>query len=275
MKQSRFQEFLEWLFDNLFDIVTILVAGLLVIRYQITPPTLDDIPAIVTWILGVLALIAISGLWERNRRLHRIEKLSEEGRNLALRYLNRKVYASDFFLSERHLTVKDLSSANTIYFVGMVLSRTTREFMYVLGQRLIAGAKIRFVVLDFESEMVLQQAFLQSFNAPIEFWRDNLKTTETVIEAIAKTSNSTGTVELGYLPYVPAFGITLIDPDQSHGTCFVELYQHRSAEPHPTFEVRAVDDPYWYKFFQGQFDRLWESCRYKTFETAKSVQKQK
>lgn len=274
MKQSRFQEFIEWLLDNLFDIVTILVAGTLVIRYQITAPTFDDMPAIVTWILSVLALIAISGLWERNRRLHRIEKLSEEGRDLALRYLNRRVYASDFFLSDRRLTAKDLSSANTIYFVGMVLSRTTREFMYVLGQRLMAGATVRFVVLDFESEMVLQQAYLQSFNAPIEFWRDNLKTTETVIEAIAKTSNSKGAVEIGYLPYVPSFGITLIDPDQSHGVCFVELYQHRSAEPHPTFEVRATDDPYWYKFFQGQFDRLWESCRHKTFEPKKNVEQQ-
>lgn len=269
MKQSRLQEFVEWLLDNVFDIVTILVAGFLVARYQITPPTSDDIPEVVTWILGVLGLIAVSGLWERNRRLHRIEKLSEEGRNLSLRYLSRRVYAGDFFLSERRLTAKDLSSANTIYFVGMVLSRTTREFMYVLGQRLIAGAKIRFVILDFESEMVLQQAFLQSFNAPIEFWRDNLKTTETVIEAIAKTSNSKGTVEMGYLPYVPSFGMTLIDPDQAHGVCFVELYQHRSAEPHPTFEVRATDDPYWFKFFQGQFDRLWESCRHKTFETMK------
>ncbi|MCC6298322.1 MAG: hypothetical protein IT314_03420 [Anaerolineales bacterium] len=271
MNQSRLQEFVEWLLDNVFDIATILVAGFLVARYQITSPTPDDIPAIVTWILGVLGLIAVSGLWERNRRLHRIEKLSEEGRNLSLRYLSRRTYASDFFLSERRLTAKDFSSANTIYFVGMVLSRTTREFMYVLGQRLVAGAKIRFVVLDFESEMVLQQAYLQSFNAPIEFWRDNLKTTETVIEAIAKTSNSKGTVELGYLPYVPSFGITLIDPDQAHGTCFVELYQHRSAEPHPTFEVRATDDPHWYKFFQGQFDRLWESCRYKTFDTTKNV----
>lgn len=121
--------------------------------------------------------------------------------------------------------------------------------MYVLGQRLISGAKVRFVVLDFESEMVLPQAFLQSFNAPIEFWRDNLKTTETVIEAIAKTPNSKGTVEIGYLPYVPSFGMTLIDPDQAHRVCFVELYQHRSAEPHPTFEVRATDDPYWFKFF--------------------------
>lgn len=273
MKQSRFQEFVEWLLDNLFDIATILVAGSLVIRYQITPPTPEDLPAIATWILGVLALLAISGLWERNRRLHRIEKLSEEGRNLTQRYLSKKVYAGDFFLPDRHLTAKELSTANTIYFAGRVLSRTTREFMYPLGQRLVAGATIRFIVVDPESETLLQQADLLTRNAPVEFWRDTLKTTETVIEAIAKTSDSKGSVELGFLPYIPSFGLTLIDPDQAHGVCYVELYQHRSAEPHPTFEIRAIDDPHWYRYFRGQFDRLWESCRYKTFDPPRNVQR--
>ena len=243
MQHSRFQIFVEWLLDNLFDILTILVAGSLVIRYQLHPPTSTDLPELTTWILGVLALLAISGLWERNRRLHRIEQLSEESRNLALRYLGRRIYASDFFLSERRLTAKDLSSANTIYFAGKVLARTTREFMYILGQRLAAGATIRFIILDPESEALLQQAVLQSFDAPIEFWRDTLKTTETVIEALAKTPNTKGKVEIGYLPYMPSFGLTLVDPEEAHGICFVEIYQHKSAEPHPTFELRAMDDP--------------------------------
>ena len=265
MQQSRFQVFVEWLLDNLFDIVTILVAGFLVARYQLHPPTLADITEIATWILGVLGLLAVSGLWERNRRLHRIERLSEEGRDLTLRYLSKRAYASDFFLAERRLTAKDLSSANTICFVGKVLSRTAREFMYVLGQRLAAGATIRFVILDPELDVLLHQAVLQSFDAPIEFWRDTLKTTETVIEATAKTPNSKGMVAIGYVPYVPSFGLVLIDPDQAHGICFVELYQHRSSEPHPTFELRAADDPHWFRFFRDQFDKIWESCRVKTF----------
>jgi hypothetical protein len=156
VEQSRLQAFVEWLLDNLFDMLTILVAGFLVIRYQIRPPAPTDIAEIATWILGVLGLLAVSGLWERNRRLHRIEKLAEEARNLALRYSERRACASDFFLAERRLTANDLSSANTIYFAGKVLARSAREFMYVLGQRLVAGATVRFVILDPECEPVLQ-----------------------------------------------------------------------------------------------------------------------
>lgn len=265
VKQSRFQALVEWILDNLFDVATIVVAVWLVIRYQVRPPAPTDVAEIATWILGVLALLAVSGLWERNRRLHRIEHLAEESRNLALRSLDRKAYAGDFFLRERRLTPNDLSSANTIHLAGRVLAGSARKFMHVLGQRLVAGATIRFLILDPEHEPVLQQAVLQSLDAPIGFWRDTLKTTVTIIEALAKTPGRKGTVEIGYLSFIPSFGLELVDPDQQHGTCFVELYQHRSTKPHATFELRASDDPYWFQYFEEQFHLLWEQCRVVTF----------
>lgn len=87
METSRFQKSVEFLLDNLFDISTIFVAGYLVIRHQIKPFTSSDVGELATWILAVLGLIAVSGLWDRNRRLHRIEKLSQEVRELVLRHL--------------------------------------------------------------------------------------------------------------------------------------------------------------------------------------------
>ncbi len=141
-------------------------------------------------IITILALIAISCLWDRNRRLNRIEMLSKEGRDLVQRHLGGKVFARDFFFSkEQQLSDKNFSSA------------------------------------------------------------------------IANTPGSIGKVEIGYLPYVPSFGLVIIDPDQPHGTCFVELYHHRSAEPNPAFELRASEDPFWYNFFVNQYKILWESCR--------------
>lgn len=148
MQPSRFQRFVEYLLDNLFDIVTIVVAGYLVIRHQIQPFAPSDIAELATWILAVLGLIAVSGLWDRNRRLHRIEKLSEESRDLVLRRLSGKVHAADFFLAERQLSDKIFASAATIFLSGITLTRTTREYMYILSQRLVAGAYIRIIIVD-------------------------------------------------------------------------------------------------------------------------------
>jgi hypothetical protein len=262
---SRIQSVIETILDNIFDIVTVGVALFLFVRYQIFPPTPDDLAEIFTWLLAVLGLLAGSGLWERNRKLRRIEKLSKEARDLTFRHLSKKVFASDFFSQGETLSTKDLSSANNIYFLGKVLARTSREYLHILGQRLVAGANIRFVVLDPEIETVLMQAELQSFDAPSSYYRETIRTTKTVIEALAKTPKSNGNVEIGYLPYVPSFGLVLIDPDESHGTCFVEIYQHRSAEPHPTFKLTAQDDPHWFTFFNSQYAKIWNSSRVKKY----------
>jgi hypothetical protein len=261
MQSSRFQAFVEYLLDNLFDIVTILIAGYLVIRHQVQPFGPNDITELATRILAVLGLIAVSGLWERNRRLRRIEKLSEKSCELALRYVSSKVHAGDFFLPKRRLSDQTFASANTIFLSGITLTRTTREYMHILGQRLVAGAYVRIMITDPSIDSVLRELALRDGDETGEQYRTRLQTVETVINIIAQTPGNKGTVEIGYLPYVPTFGSVMIDPDEPHGFCIVELYHHRSTEPNATFEVRASDDPLWYKFYRQQYEILWKSCR--------------
>ncbi len=258
MSPTRFQSVIEYLLDNLFDILTIGVAGYIVIRHQIAP---YDLAQLVSWILAVLGLIAVSGLWDRHRRLNRIEKLSEESRDLVLRRISGKVHAGDFFLSERRVSDPIFSSATKIFLSGMTLTRATREYVHVLGQRLVAGASIRIMILE-PTDALLQELVLRSMGETSpDYWRNRIQTVETLVGVIAKTPGSKGKVEFGHLPYIPSFGFTMIDPDQPHGLCFVELYHHKSAEPNPTFELRASDDSYWYPFFRNQFEILWNSCR--------------
>jgi len=58
------QKILVTTLDNLFDLATIVVAAILVVRYQLTPPLQQDVPDIIVGILAVLGLMAVSGLWE-------------------------------------------------------------------------------------------------------------------------------------------------------------------------------------------------------------------
>lgn len=262
MEKSRSQRFVEFLLDNLFDIVTIFVAGYTVIRHQFRPFTSSDIGELATRILAVLGLIAVSGLWERNRRLRRIEKLSREGRDLISRHLSGKVRAGDFFLSEKRLSDRTFSSATEILLGGITQTRTTRQYMHVLGKRLQAGAHIRIMVIDSRIDSVMETMAARSIGETTpEYWRTRMETVSVVIEIIGSTPGSTGTLEIGYLPFIPSFGFAMIDPDEPHGTSFVELYHHRSAEPNPAFELRASDDPFWYRFFRNQYEVLWNSCR--------------
>jgi hypothetical protein len=261
MHPPRFQKFVEFLIDNLFDIATIVVAGFIVVRYEIRPPTQADIPELATWILAVLGLTAVSGLWDRNRRLNRIEKLSEEGRDLAVRHLSGRVRAADFFRTKRELPEQALASATTIFLSGVTLTRTTRECMHILSQRLVAGAYIRIMIADPSIDAVLRELALRDGDLTAEEYRTRLQAVQAVIGAIAETPESKGTVEVGYLPNAPIFGLVVLNPDQPHGVCLVEFYHHRSAVPTATFELQAADDPFWYKFFRQQYEILWGTCR--------------
>jgi hypothetical protein len=262
MGTSRFQAFVEYLLDNLFDVTTIVVAGYLVVRHQVTPFTAADIIDLATWILAVLGLIAVSGLWDRNRRLRRIEQTVTESRDLVWRRMSAPACASDFLLAQRELSDDTFASANTILLSGFTLMRTSREYMHVLGQRLVAGAHIRFIIVDPALDALHDEIALRSvLSGPAEHWRKRLQTVETVIDTIAQTRDSSGTLEIGYLPYIPSFGLVIVDPDQPHAVCYVELYHHRSVEAHPAFVVRKTSDPLWYDYFSRQYEALWESCR--------------
>ncbi len=270
MDSSKFQKSLEFILDNIFDIATVLVAAYVVIRHRIQPFGPNDISQLIAWMIGILGLIAVSGFWDRNRRLRRIEKLSEESRDLVLRRLSGKVLAGDFFISQTRLSDATFSSATTIYLVGITLTRTTRQYMHILGQRLQSGAHIKLVIVDSANDSVMQEMAYRSMgNTSPEYWRTRMRTVEAVVQAIGSSATGNGKMEVGFLPYIPSFGLTMIDPDQPHGSCYVELSIHRSAEPNPTFELKALDDPHWFKFFRNQFDILWKSCRIETVAPTK------
>jgi hypothetical protein len=256
---------LEYFLDNLFDIATIIIAGYLVIRHQVQPFGPGDITELATWILAVLGLLAVSGLWDRNRRLHRIEKLAEESRDLVSRHTSGQVRARDFFLTDQELSdlpEDTFSSASTIFLSGMTLRRSIRTYMDILERRLSADATIHVIIIDANAETVLKELTLRSSGKTVsEDWLTRLKTTETDLRTIADEIEGNGKrkFEVRHLPFIPSFGIFLIDPYEPHGSCYVELYHHRSSKANPAFKLKASDDPFWYEFFRRQYELLWES----------------
>ena len=272
MAQSSLQKIIEYILDNLFDMITIIIAAYLVIRHQYKPFGPEDLPNLITGILAVMGFLAVSGLWDRNRRLNRIERLSKQSRDLVHRRLNEKPHAWDFFITEHQLSNKTFDSATEIIIMGITLTRTTREHMFTLGKRLVAGATIRIIIVDPTKDTVLEELALRTLgDTTPEYWRNRLQSIVTIINAIATTPGSTGNIKIGYLPYIPSFGFVLIDPEESHGFGFVELYHHKSVEPVPQFELKASHDPFWYAYYKRQYDILWNSCRIEQLPKATEI----
>ncbi len=251
-----------YLLDNLFDFVTIAAAAYVVIRHQFKPYGASDIAELATWILGILGLLAVSGLWERHRQLRNIQEISLNTNDIVTRKLTGQVSAKDFFWAgERKIASHDIANATDIYIVGMILNRTVRDHLATFGDRVAEGANLKFVIVDPDDEAIMKIMPFRSYGTkPSEWWRNRIQQTIGHIEDIPNIEKPKGSINIGLLPYFPSFGMWLIDPEQPHGQIVVEIYHHRTAEPNPTFLLKASDDAYWYSFFKNQFDLLWKSC---------------
>jgi hypothetical protein len=208
-----------------------------------TPDILTEIT------LAVLALVVFTSLSTREG----IDELSDK--------LIKPPNADEFFWKKKRTIESDLAQAKYIGFVGASLSRTLRDYSPILENRLNAGAKVRVMLMDPKSTAP-DQAVLRSQGVNRQYFIDSLRPT---IERIGLLSKSFDKVELGLLPYKPAFGMIVIDPDKPYGKIIIEMYPHHSPSFAPTFELQPNRDSHWYKHFREQFDNIWNACDQRRF----------
>jgi hypothetical protein len=200
--------------------------------------------------LATLALVVSTSLSTREG----LEEVSKK--------LKTNQSADDFFWKIKRSIESDISQAKYIGIGGAVLSRTLRDYSASLEDRLKVGAKVRVILMD-PASTAPDQAVLRSKEiSSRQFYIDTLRPT---LERVGMLANVSEQIELGLLPYKPAFGIVLIDPDETHGRIIVEMYPHHSDSFAPTFELRPDRDPHWYKHFKEQFDNLWNGCGQRQF----------
>ncbi len=280
MQKSGLRKVIEFLLDNLLDFATIALAVFVFIRYQVRPSAAADIAELAPWILAVLALIAVSGIWDRSRRMGRMESLlnenrdlSENNQNLIRRAINRNIRADDFLLTDRDLKEESFASARRIILTGVTLQHRTSQFTHMLEQRLRAGASVQLVLLE-PSDSNLQQMVARGWGeATVDLYRTIINSTLAQLEIIARNAQSQEQLEIGFLPFYPGMAFEMIDPDEPHGTCWVTILPHKSTKPSPAFRLQASEDPHWYSFFREQFNLLWGSCRIERFPKLISQQK--
>lgn len=222
--------------------------------------------------LAVLAALATSALASR----HQVENVEA----LLLRIAANETGAvpADRFFSSRLTTLdNEVATATDVGLVGVTLTRTVRDLLPVLDRRLEAGARVPVLLIDVESQ-AREEAVARSRKADTpNFYRHRISSTVDMLRAITPTSTGPGPgavsgsgpvsgageprLRVRLLPFVPTFGMCLVDPAERHGRIHVEIYQHRSLEPNPSFSLRADQDGHWYELFAAQFEAMWACGR--------------
>jgi hypothetical protein len=210
--------------------------------------------------LGTLGLLAVSSLQGR----HQSDELLSSVRSLTgvvSAAIHADVPVDRFLATKAPALDDDIRAAMDIRLVGVTLSRTVRDLVGMLDARLRAGAVLRIVIIDPDGTAPVEAVARTLGVSSPDFYRPRVASTLDILTGLASLPGSAGRIEVRLLPYLPAFGMYLFDPDTPDGRVYVELYQHRSLEPNPCFGLRGERDARWYRFFLRQFEVLWDSAR--------------
>ena len=265
MKLPSLQKSIEWLLDNIFDLITIWLALSLYAKYQKVPPTANDMAEISASILGVLGFIAVSGLWQRNRQVHRIEKVINELSSTFQENIVEKPSALRFF---ENIPVLDpfFKSAHTIDLIGVTLTTTLDRQSGNIREAIKKGANIRVILVNpSPKSLATKMATLRSEEPHVQaYFKKKLDSSFEVIEYLKRKhevhSVNNGNFDVHLIDYAPSFGIVSFDFGRPNGIMFVEIYPHGAGyDTQIAFSLTNQRDGRWFSYFQNQFEDIWRN----------------
>jgi hypothetical protein len=205
--------------------------------------------------LATLAFVVVGSLGTR-RQVAAMEAATRD-LGLQLRQFGGVMSADEFLSPSTSGLDVDLRGAMDIRLVGVSLSRTIRNNIDDLEQRLAKGAHIRIALIEPGSEAVLEAARRSTIPDAPEIFENRIRPTVDLLRQLAASPHASGRLEVRFLTFVPVFGLTMVDPDEPDGFIHVDIYAHRSAGPEPVLRLTARRDPRWYHHFRQEFDRIW------------------
>jgi hypothetical protein len=202
--------------------------------------------------LATLALVAVNALGPR----HQVTDL--ESQVTALGRLVEAKLAGDGFLTKDRLDLgQRIARADDIRLAGVTLSRTVRAYVDDLQTSLERGASVKVLVIDPTGTVPEEAARRSTIPDQPDVFEHRVRSTLYVLRDLRASKR----LEVRLLPFMPAFGLLMLDPGDDDGVIYVELGTHRSSGRDPAFTLTAHRDHDWCRHFAGEFDRMWEVAR--------------
>lgn len=268
--------------DNLALIVTIISAGIVIYRHDIAHENVatEDLLTAILWVLG---LLAISEIVERYRKLNAIHKSVDRSITfLESRFTDRP--SAMAFFQEKQEVRPFLQRATQIDLCGVTLTNTLNKEYGILLERLQSGANIRILIIDPDTVAVEMSAQRSTNPDDLDYYRNRLNSAMHEISYLHKLyrnerefkspkgDNAPGSISVRFLSYAPSFGIVMIDPAQSDGIIFIEVYPHKFGYvAPPAFDLTKQRDLKWYDYFKQQYEEMWNTS--KPWEPEKYIEK--
>jgi hypothetical protein len=263
--EFKLKDVLRWALDVIEDLVSIAIAAaLLIYGWLVDQEVVKNTPLVLSTIIGILIIMAIGNLRDRRNRFRQMQETVEQ---TLQEVEGNKIYevagADKFFSEGRHeFHNKMIPIASSIAISGITLSGTVGRILDPLKDRLRAGAQVRVMMLDSTADDALRQLVKCSWSkkAKVEKYVAMLENSSDLLKDIGSESGLVGSFEIGYLPFVPSVGITLIESEHKSDTALVEIH-HQLRKCSRGFQVDSSEDPESFQLYREQFELMWKECR--------------
>jgi hypothetical protein len=239
--------------DNLITFTTIVIALYAFIRDQFEPYVNTDVPFLLAVVVGLLGLNAVDGLIDRQVKLRELgNKVEQLG--FSINGIRLGSSATQLLLEQVDIPSDRLKRAARIYWTGVTLRSTLRLRLNDLEFALAHGSDLRILIIDPSSDRLKQELAFRE-QAKIDYIDAVLMSTMLNLQILAEKAPADASFRLGLHRNFPAYGLTILDPDDPDGVCYVELY-HPLRKQECVFVVHATADAAWFRFFVDQFHAM-------------------
>lgn len=257
------QKLINYLLNNIIDLITIVgavIACILNYAFFKIPENMECVTLLLTAIASLLSLTAIANIADREKKLSKLDSLDTMKDDLNSVLTNHIYKNADKFFLNNSIEENFFINSKSVFISGILLRRTIPQFKDMLLNKLRCDADIKIVIIDPNRKELLK--ILSKRSMGNRDWRDWKNYIDLVIKELEDIVNQTGKeIEIGYLPYIPSFGMYFSNYGEKNAKCGIEIYQHKSDKINPTFILEPEKDLRWFSFFVEQYDILWDSCR--------------
>jgi hypothetical protein len=217
-------------------------------------------------IATTLAILAIGLIRDRINRESLGEQIVELKRNLPDR-----PSAVSFFRSIQDLD-SYIKNALFIDICGVTLTNTINTRFTFLRDRLQAGATLRILIIDPESQAINMSAQRSVNPKDTQYFQRRLESTFADLtylykfcedlKSSEKKGSKLGSISVKLLTYAPSFGTISLDAKSKQGIARIEIYPHKFGfKTPPSFILTPDNDKEWYNYFVDQFEQMWKTSQ--------------
>ncbi|MEU4550249.1 hypothetical protein [Nonomuraea dietziae] len=210
--------------------------------------------------LATLALLAVNALGPR-LQVTALERQVAELNRLVSEKISGDVSADAFLTTVKEGLDQRIARGEDIRLAGVTLSRTIRNHFPDLESRLLRGASVKVLLIDLAAGVAQEAARRSTVAEHPEIFENRVRSTLDLLRRLAAAPGAGERLAVRFMPYVPAFGLSMVDPEGEDGVIHVELGTHHAPGPDPVFTLLAARDPHWYQHFLAEFEHMWKTGR--------------